>query len=478
MKSSSEQLPAVSPPTNHIRLVFISLLLDLVAFTLLLPLLPTILAEFSHYDSSGLYATIAAQSDAIRRTVGAPSGASEVLIGGALGSMFSLLQFVVAPISGALSDVYGRRPLMLLSLVGISCSYVLWTFAASVGSFAAFVGARVLCGLSKGNVNLCTAIVSDVTDSRGRARGIAWIGVAFSLGFIVGPTIGGVLASSRRVRHTPVEISHGFEPATTPALTALILSLVNLVFVYGWMTESLPDSARRVERSSSSESKSNTALLNYISPVALLQFRAVKCSQQYHSASLRCIGSVYFLYLLIFSGVEFTLPFLCHARFQFGAGQQGCMFLYMGVVMALVQGGIARRLPPHLVHRAALWSLSLLVPTFLVLAWVQTVFWLCVALGLYAVSTALCVPCMTTVATRYGGVHQRGVVTGVFRSLGALARAAGPLPASAVFWLYGAGVCYSVSAVAMLAPVVLLARGQTLLSRDVSAEASDDAKTK
>lgn len=102
---------------RSVYLVFVSLLLDLLAFTIILPLLPTILERYRLNDSSGLYNQLAAQIKYFQTLVGAPDKYSSVLFGGVLGSMFSFLQFVVSPIMGGLSDFYGRKPIMLLSLV-------------------------------------------------------------------------------------------------------------------------------------------------------------------------------------------------------------------------------------------------------------------------------------------------------------------------------------------------------------------------
>lgn len=102
---------------KSVYIIFLSLLLDLLAFTIILPLLPTILERYRHDDSSGLYVRLSSQIRYFQVLVGAPDKYSSVLFGGFLGSMFSFLQFVVSPIMGALSDCYGRKPILLISLV-------------------------------------------------------------------------------------------------------------------------------------------------------------------------------------------------------------------------------------------------------------------------------------------------------------------------------------------------------------------------
>lgn len=102
---------------RSVYLIFLSLLLDLLAFTIILPLLPTILERYRMNDSSGLYNYLALQIKYFQQLVGAPEKYSSVLFGGFLGSMFSFLQFIISPIMGGLSDYYGRKPIMLISLV-------------------------------------------------------------------------------------------------------------------------------------------------------------------------------------------------------------------------------------------------------------------------------------------------------------------------------------------------------------------------
>lgn len=105
---------------KSVHIIFVSLLLDLLAFTIILPLLPTILERYRHDDSSGLYVHLSSQIRYFQELLGAPDRYSSVLFGGFLGSMFSFLQFIVSPIMGALSDCYGRKPILLFSLVSLS----------------------------------------------------------------------------------------------------------------------------------------------------------------------------------------------------------------------------------------------------------------------------------------------------------------------------------------------------------------------
>ena len=122
--------------------------------------------------------------------------------------------------------------------------------------------------------------------------------------------------------------------------------------------------------------------------------------------NIRTIGRVYFIYLFLYSGLEFTLTFLTHIRFNFDSMQQGKMFLFIGVLMALVQGGYARRIPAGKEKSVALRGLILIIPSFAIIGFAYNLWMLYLGLALYALSTAVCVPCMTTLVSVYGDASQ------------------------------------------------------------------------
>jgi len=107
----------------------------------------------------------------------------KVLFGGLIGSWFSLIQYISMPVIGSLSDIYGRKPLMIITLIGISISYSFWSLSGSL--FTIFLISRTIGGFSKGNISLSTAIVTDVSSESDRGKGMALIGISFSVGFIV-----------------------------------------------------------------------------------------------------------------------------------------------------------------------------------------------------------------------------------------------------------------------------------------------------
>nr|CAD7426035.1 unnamed protein product [Timema monikensis] len=266
--STAHRVKSSSLDTHRtVYIVFLSLLLDLLAFTMILPLLPSLLDHYRLNDSpQGLYPWLLDKVRHFQHLVGAPDRFNSVLFGGLiefkrpalmaawsntlllqstrllmtgrlrfesrsgfLGSMFSFLQFVASPLVGGLSDVYGRKPVLLTCLVGIASSYVLWAFSSS---FALFVLARVVGGISKGNVSLSMAIIADISTPAARGRGMALVGIAFSVGFIIGPVIGAMFA-----HWSHNQTGDWF---VVPALFALGLGLADILFVMLCFKESLP----------------------------------------------------------------------------------------------------------------------------------------------------------------------------------------------------------------------------------------------
>ncbi|TKS78426.1 Major facilitator superfamily domain-containing protein 10 [Collichthys lucidus] len=432
-----------------IYIVFVILLLDLLGFTLILPLLPSIL---DHYAQMGdvVYQSLQSVVDWFREAVGIPleKKYNAVLFGGLIGSLFSLLQFLSSPLTGALSDRHGRRPLLILTTLGLISSYAVWAISRSFGMFLLF---RVIGGICKGNVSLCTAIVADLPCPKARNRGMAMIGIAFSLGFTVGPLMGAYFAISSR---TTGNIFY-----QTPALLALAFSVADLVFI--WLM--LPETLKKDVKDPSSGFGDSRDLLN---PLSLFHFTAVTKSKDPPSKKrmqkLHVLGLVYFCYLFLFSGLEFTLSFLTHQRFQFTSMQQGKMFFFIGVIMALIQGGYARRIKPGHHIRAVHMAIIALIPAFILIGLSWNILMLYSGLALYSFAAAIVVPCLSTLVSDHGSANQKGTVMGILRSLGALARALGPVVASSVYWIAGAQICFLLTSASFIIPLVLLRTAQRL----------------
>lgn len=359
-----------STKTNAtVYIVFFSLLLDLLAFTMILPLMPALLEHYRVNDKFGLYTSLSNSVRYFRELVGAPERYTSVLFGGFLGSMFSFLQFIVSPIAGGLSDYYGRKPVLLVSLFGIMSSYGLWAISKN---FGLFVLARFIGGLSKGNISLSMAIITDVSNKHNRGKGMALVGIAFSLGFILGPMIGAIFS-----RFSDKTSDHWF---VFPALFAMCLAGMDILFCVFCLKETLP-----LDKRAKTVINSLSQALEHISIKSLFRFDAVKNISKPDLESLKQLGFIYFVYLFLYSGLEFTVTFLMFHKFGFSSIDQAKMFLTTGVIMATLQGGVVRRIKMENMKQSAVLGLALIVPSFVIVGLSRNVFWLYIGMSLFAI---------------------------------------------------------------------------------------------
>jgi len=437
--------------TRILKTIFISLLLDLLGFTVILPLFPSLLEFYDKNDQTYLYQTMKDSVLKFRDMIGVPEheNINSVLFGGLLGSLFSLLQFFNSPIFGALSDVYGRRSMILTSLIGSTISCLIWALS---NNFSLFLLARVVAGLSEANVSISTAIIADLLSPKSRTKGMAVIGVAFSFGFIFGPMIGAYF--------TYVGVgAHNFFVA--PAIFSLTVTALDVFYVWKCLPETLP-----IEKRAASIVNSITDFLHLLNPISLFSFAPIKSLNNEQAASLRRLGLIYFLYLFLFSGLEFTLSFLAHHRFSFTRMQQGKMFALLGFTMALVQGGYIRRKMCGNEKKLAIRGLLLLIPGFLIIGLSTNQVFFYIGLLFFAYAAASVVPCMTAMVSNFGTESEKGRVLGIFRSLGALARATGPICMSSCYWLHGATLTYMIGGLLLVVPLTLLVRYRLVFKRD------------
>lgn len=345
------------------------------------------------------------------------------LFGGVLGSLYAALQFVAAPLWGALSDRWGRRPVLLLTCAGTALSYVVWFFA---GTFELLLVARLLGGAFAGNISVASAAVADCTPRERRAQGMALVGAAFGLGFILGPAVGALAALWNPLVHAPGLAAWGVNPFSGAALVALVLSLVNLAQVARSLPETLPAGARA-------------------------EPRGLAASWRGTSPGTRRTLAAFFTYSAAFSGMEFTLTFLAALRFGFSPGQLAGMLVFVGLLLVLTQGVLVRRLVPRLgERRGARLGLAGVATGLAVLAWAPSAPWLFVALAFLSVGAGFANACLSALASLYAPADAQGAALGAFRSLGSLARAVSPFAASTLFWWSGQGPTYAAGAVVVV----------------------------
>ncbi|KAF9096545.1 hypothetical protein BGX23_010956 [Mortierella sp. AD031] len=367
-KTTSGTPPATAQSVPKVtRIVFTALLLDILAFTIILPLFPRLLQFYrdsEHGDQTSLLAWSLSRLTEFQSAIGLndhengsikrPPKMDIVLLGGALGSLFSILQFIASPAIGKLSDILGRRRVLLVSMLGNLISCGVWLFSSS---FELFVLSRIIGGLSEGNVQLSIAMISDITTPATRSKGLAMVGIAFAIAFTVGPALGAYFANKDLVAAFPGLAQYGLHPFSGSALLALVLLTVESLYLYAKLPETNSESWRlavqqTVQQESSSSSSSSSP--SSTAPAAAATTKsptstppATKPDQEYilalQQSYLSRLSFTHFAHLFLFSGMEFTLTFLTFHLFDFSHMQQGALLGYIGILSSLLQGGYVRR---------------------------------------------------------------------------------------------------------------------------------------
>ncbi len=407
------------------------------SFSIVFPLFPAMLGYYLGNESSAsLLGEMRDWITSVSNTESSGSATRQaVLFGGILGSLYSILQFLFAPFWGGLSDRVGRRPVLLVTILGITVSYVLWFFSSS---FTLLLVARFLGGMMGGNISVATAAVADCTTRENRSKGMAIIGVAFGLGFILGPALGGALSHVDLRVYWPSLLPLGLNPFSAVAGAAAILSTANFLWVYRSFRETLRDEDR-------GKAREERRTINPIRLFKPLDLKGVNAG-----------NLIWFFYLTAFSGMEFTLTFLATDRFQYTTRQITYLFLFSGLIIAVVQGGMVRQLAPLYGEKALLiLGLALVIPGFALVGWAPREGALYLGLGLMALGSAFVTPSASALVSLYTPSDRQGSVLGIFRSLGALARAVGPILGCTVYWQLEAQAAYLAAAVLLLLPLGL-----------------------
>ena len=423
-----------APPHKPLSLgaIFLAIFIDLLGFSIIFPLFPAILSHYLQVDGSGGFlGWLLAQIDALARLTGSHDNYREVLFGGLLGSLYGFLQFLFSPVWGSLSDRIGRRRVLIVTVAGTAFSYLLWILS---GSFLLFVLARLIGGGFAGNLSVATAAVADVTSRENRAKGMALVGIAFGLGFMFGPALGSIAALYNPLAHHPQLAAWGVNPFSTAALAAFGLSLVNLA----WITFQFRETLDPQHRAAADERIRHPLH-------ALLALEA---------GPTRRADWLYFIFTLAFSGMEFSLTFLAAERFGYTPTSMFKIFVFLGVVLILTQGGIVRYAVPRFGEkRVLLAGLLLTVAGMLVTGFAPTLRWLYAGLLLLGAGSGLVNPSISALVSLYSGAEQQGRMLGVFRSLGSLARGLAPLTACLIYWWKGGPFLYALTGIFLLVPI-------------------------
>lgn len=436
---------AVKASSRTLRLVFVTVFMDFLGFSILFPIFPKLLEYYFKKEPDG---TLLHGMLAVAHNIAGDNNpvAVAALFGGVLGALFSILQFVFAPLWGKLSDRIGRRPVLLITLTGTALAYLLWVFA---GMFWVVVASRALAGIMAGNISVASAAAADATVGRDRSKAMATVGIGIAAGILFGPAIGAVASLH--------DLSHGVAPAgsfainpfSLAALVAFAMASLNVLLAWRRFGETLPPQRRSTEIKRGSIF--NLASLG--------------------SADIRRATLVNLFFFSAFAGMESTLTFVAWDLFNYTPKQNAIMFTFIALSLGFIQGGIVRRMGHRIGEkRMALGGLLAGLLAFLVIALIPhpadggtlsagmlRVFY--AGLFLFAAASALTQPSLSALVSLYSDERTQGFHSGIFRSGGALARAIGPLVAALIYFKTGghAWVFYA-GAVATLIPLFLATR--------------------
>jgi len=359
--------------SRPLLIIFLTIFVNLVGFGIIIPLLPFYAQTF---------------------------GASPFTVG-LLFAVFSLAQLIASPALGDLSDRYGRRPVLIFSLAGTVVSFVMLALAHSIAML--FV-ARIVDGLSGGNISTARAYVADITEPKDRARAYGILGAAFGLGFIFGPALSGLLA---RVSYT------------APIWAAAGITVVATIMAWLW----LPETVHRVHAGTG----------NPLSYLPELLKRPI----------IRRVLAIDFVFWFALAIFQTTFGLFVAARFGFGPGPTGYLFAGFGLLGAIVQGGfirpIVRRLGDKTTFRAGLIFSAIGLAGAAVTHSLPMFVLILVPLSL---GMGFGMPTISSLVSRAAGRHEQGRVQGAASAIESLSRTLGPVWGAAVLQRFGEAAPY------------------------------------
>jgi DHA1 family tetracycline resistance protein-like MFS transporter len=349
--------------------IFTTVMVDLIGFGMVIPLIGL---YGRHYGADGFSLAI-------------------------LGGIYSIMQFFFAPLWGALSDRMGRRPIILLSLLGSTLSYVIFAFAPN---YTWLFVARAFGGIFAANISAAQAYIADVTKPEERARGMGLIGAAFGIGFTLGPPLGGIASAKLGL--------------AAPGLIAAAICGLNFLLAIWRLPESLKPEVRSRARTRS-----------------LKPIRFAQLTGSFQNGRLGFFLFTFFLVTFAFSTMEQTFSLLFQTKFNLDTGEAGfktgMILMVAGLIGAVVQGGLIRRLVARYGER------NLLLTGLVFNALSMAIFPFGTSYALYfllivpmALGSGLINPSLSSLISKSANEDEQGGTLGLSQGIGSLARAAGP----------------------------------------------------
>jgi DHA1 family tetracycline resistance protein-like MFS transporter len=356
-----------------IGFIFVTFLIDVTGWGVIIPIFPTLIKELTHANISNV-----------------------TRWGGWLTTAYAIMQFLFAPVLGNLSDQYGRRPVLLISLFGFGIDYLFLSFAPTIGWL--FVG-RLIAGVTGASFTTASAYIADISSPKDRAKNFGMMGAAFGVGFMIGPLIGGALS--------------GFGPRA-PFLFCAGLTLLNWLYGYFVLPESLPlDRRRKFE-------------WKRANPLGSLK----------HLKKYPGIWGLILSLMLVYIGahaVQSTWNYFTIERFGWSPRQIGYSLGAVGLLVGLVQGGLIRIVNPKLGNEKSvyvglsLYGLGLLLFAFASQSWMMFAFLIPYCLG------GLGNPALQAIISNHVPGNEQGELQGALTSLTSITTIIGPLVMTSLF---------------------------------------------
>lgn len=394
------------PRKAALGFIFVTLLIDVTGFGIIIPVLPKLISEMIHGNLS-----------------------EASVYGGWLLFAFSVMQFLFSPVMGNLSDRYGRRPILLIALFGFGLDYILLAVAPNIGWL--FVG-RILAGITGASFTTASAYIADISTPEKRAQNFGMIGAAFGLGFIIGPVLGGIL---------------GQFGSRVPFYAAAGLTFIN--WLYGFFI--LPESLDKAHRRPFEWKRAN--------PVgSLLQLKK-------YPVIAGLVGSLICVYIAAHA-VQSTWAYFTMEQFKWSEAMVGYSLGVVGVLIAVVQAGLVRVITPKLGQKnsvyvgLALYMLGLALFAFASASWMMYAILIPYCLG------GICGPALQGILSNQVPANEQGELQGALTSLMSVTSIVGPPLMTNLFArftandapVYFPGAPFLAGALLMIVSIVLAVR--------------------
>lgn len=363
---------------------------------------------------------------------------------GLITTIYALAQFLFTPVLGSLSDRYGRKPIITISLL---IEAVALALTALAGSLPFLLAARFIGGIGASNVGSAQAVVSDVTTPQERAKGMGLIGAAIGLGFVIGPALAGVLSPFGQA---------------VPFWVAGAVALLNALLVLCFFPET-----RKQRATTSAPQHYGVAALFSCWHNALRQ------------KTIARLVSINFLFTIAFTGMETIFALFSQHTFGWGAVQNGYIFTYIGVLIVIMQGGLVGRLVKRWnEQRVMIGGLVLLGIGLILLAFSTQIAWLLMTLAMLSIGDGAVTPTVSTLLSFVSVAEAQGETLGFAQGMAGLARVIGPLVAGVLYDRIGMGIPFLAGGIlGILAVLLALSPLPTPNRIETSASMLEDVKT-